>query len=53
MQWKAEYDAQTWATARLNQVSVVFSEDFRNGTTLEGVHFINPFTSEFLLGKWP
>jgi predicted nucleic acid-binding protein len=46
------YDAQIWATARLNQVPIVFSEDFRDGTTLEGVRFVNPFTSEFLLEKW-
>jgi predicted nucleic acid-binding protein len=52
MPWRAEYDAQIWATARLNQVPVVFSEDFRDGTTLEGVRFVNPFSSEFLLEKW-
>jgi predicted nucleic acid-binding protein len=46
------YDAQIWASARLNQVPVVFSEDFRDGTTLEGVHFVNPFTREFLIEKW-
>jgi predicted nucleic acid-binding protein len=26
------YDAQVWATACLNQVPVVFSEDFRDGS---------------------
>ncbi len=46
------YDAQVWATARLNQVPVVFSEDFREGSILEGVRFVNPFSSEFLLEKW-
>ena len=46
------YDAQVWATARLNQVPVVFSEDFRDGSILEGVRFVNPFSSEFLLDKW-
>jgi predicted nucleic acid-binding protein len=45
------YDAQVWAIARLNQVPVVFSEDFRDGSILEGVHFANPFSSEFLLEK--
>jgi predicted nucleic acid-binding protein len=46
------YDAQIWASARLNQVPVVFSEDFRDGTVLEGVRFVNPFASEFELGRW-
>ncbi len=46
------YDAQVWATARLNQVPVVFSEDFDDGSILEGVHFVNPFSSKFLLEKW-
>jgi predicted nucleic acid-binding protein len=46
------YDAQVWATARLNQLSVVFSEDFRDGSTLEGVRFVNPFSPKFLLEKW-
>jgi len=44
-------DAQ-WATARLNQVPVVFSEDFRSGSLLEGVRFVNPFLPEFLLEEW-
>ncbi len=46
------YDAQVWATARLNQVPVVFSEDFRDGSILEGVCFVNPFSPKFLLEKW-
>ncbi len=46
------YDAQVWATARLNQVPVVFSEDFRDGSILEGVRFLNPFSPKFLLEKW-
>jgi predicted nucleic acid-binding protein len=41
------YDAQIWAVARLNQVGVVFSEDFRDGQTLEGVRFVNPFSPNF------
>ena len=43
------YDAQIWATARLNQVPVVFSEDSRDRTTLEDVPFVNPFTPEILI----
>lgn len=46
------YDAQIWATARLNQIPIVFSEDFSSGATLEGVHFVNPFAPEFALEAW-
>lgn len=41
------WDAQIWATARLNQVSVVLSEDFADGRTLEGVRFRDPFARSF------
>lgn len=40
------FDAQIWATARLNQVPLVFSEDF-NQSILEGVRFVNPFDNAF------
>jgi predicted nucleic acid-binding protein len=40
------YDAQIWASARLNQVPVVFSEDFQDGLFLEGVKFVNPLTGD-------
>ena len=46
------YDAQIWATARLNQIPIIFSEDFNVGATLEGVQFINPFAPEFVLDNW-
>lgn len=46
------YDAQVWAAARLNQAPVIFSEDFNNGATVEGVRFVNPFTSDFVLENW-
>ena len=46
------YDAQIWATARLNQVPVIFSEDFTSGITLEGVRIINPFASDFVVEAW-
>ena len=36
------WDAQIWATARLNQIGVIYSEDFNTGSFLEGVQFINP-----------
>lgn len=37
------WDAQIWATAKSNQISVVYSEDFNVGAVIEGVQFINPF----------
>lgn len=46
------YDAQIWATARLNQVPIIFSEDFRGRSPLEGVRFVNPFSPDFLIEKW-
>ncbi len=46
------YAAQVWATARLNQVPVIFSEDYSSNTTLEGVCFVNPFASDFVLENW-
>ena len=48
----AYYNAQIWASARLNQVTVVFSEDFNDGQVLEGVRFVNPFSSKFQLEAW-
>lgn len=46
------WDAQIWATARLNQITVVFSEDFNVGATIEGVTFANPFADDFILADW-
>ncbi len=46
------YGAQVWATARLNQIPVVHSEGFSDGSILEGVRFVNPFSPEFSLEKW-
>lgn len=46
------YDAQIWACAHLNQIPLIFSEDFLNGQTLEGVRFVNPFLESFELEKW-
>ncbi len=48
----AYYDAQIWAAARLNQVSLIFSEDFSDGQVLEGVRFVNPFAAGFVLEDW-
>jgi len=46
------YDAQLWATAKLNQIPILLSEDFQDGATLEGVRFLNPFTNKFSLDDW-
>ncbi len=48
----AYYDAQLWATALLNQVPVIFSEDFADGSRLEGVRMVNPFSAKFVLADW-
>jgi len=39
------YDAQIWASAKLNQIPIVLSEDFSNGSRIEGVQFLNPFVT--------
>jgi hypothetical protein len=31
---------------------VVFSEDFSDGTVLEGVRFVNPFSEGFQIEMW-
>ena len=46
------YDAQIWACAFLNQIPVIFSEDFSDGQTLEGVRFVDPFAETFELEAW-
>ncbi len=48
----AYYDAQIWACARMNQVAIIFSEDFSDGQILEGVRFVNPFSSDFRIEAW-
>lgn len=46
------WDAQIWATARLNQIPVVFSEDFNPDSAVEGVRFVNPFVQVFMIQEW-
>lgn len=41
------WDAQVWASARLNQIDMILSEDFSDGRVIEGVVFRNPFLSGF------
>jgi len=46
------WDAQIWAAARLNQIPAVFSEDFSDGSVLEGIRFVNPFAEGFRIEEW-
>ena len=46
------FDSQIWAAARLNQVEIVFSEDFQDGQSIEGVRFVNPFSADFQLENY-
>ena len=46
------WDAQIWASARLNQIPIILSEDFNTGAVLEGVRFVNPFAEDFDLDAW-
>jgi len=39
------WDAQIWATARLNQITEIYSEDFNSGAIIESVLFTNPFAN--------
>jgi predicted nucleic acid-binding protein len=43
----AFWDAQVWATALLNQIPLVLSEDFKDGLTIEGIRFLNPLSQRF------
>jgi predicted nucleic acid-binding protein len=40
-------DAQIWASARLHQIPLIFTEDFNIGAVIEGVRFVNPFEEGF------
>ena len=46
------WDAQIWASARLNQIPIILSEDFDVGAIIEGVRFVNPFADDFDLDTW-
>jgi len=39
------WDSLIWATARMNQIPAILSEDFSHNSVIEGVRFINPFES--------
>ena len=46
------WDAQIWSSARMNQIPVVFSEDFGSRRIIEGVRFVNPFDGDFEVETW-
>jgi predicted nucleic acid-binding protein len=46
------YDAQIWATARLNQIPTIFTEDFEHARRGEGVQFLNPLLPTFDFTPW-
>ncbi len=46
------WDAQIWASARLNQIPIILSEDFNAGSVIEGVRFVDPFADDFDLDVW-
>ena len=41
------WDALIWAAAREAAATTVLTEDFTDGSTIEGVTFLNPFTESF------
>lgn len=45
------WDAQVWASARLNQVGLVLSEDFASNSQVEGVRFVNPLLPGFEISR--
>jgi len=48
----AYWDAQIWASAKLNQIPVIFTEDLASASVIEGVRFTNPFALDFMLEDW-
>jgi predicted nucleic acid-binding protein len=46
------WDALIWASARLNQIPIIFSEDFSSNVVFEGVRIVNPFAPDFQLADW-
>jgi predicted nucleic acid-binding protein len=41
------YDSLIWATAKLNQLTNILTEDGQHGRLIEGVRYWDPFDSEF------
>jgi predicted nucleic acid-binding protein len=49
----AYWDAQIWASARLHQIPLIFTEDINTGAVIEGVRFVSPFEEGFDWGMIP
>jgi predicted nucleic acid-binding protein len=47
----AYWDALIWATARLNGVPTILTEDQPSSSLIEGVRFINPLDQRFDLAR--
>jgi predicted nucleic acid-binding protein len=45
------WDALLWATALVNHVPYILSEDFQDGIKIEGVRILNPFTPKFDISR--
>ncbi len=45
------WDALIWATARLNGIPNVLTEDMPSASLIEGVRFVNPFDATFDLAR--
>jgi len=43
------WDAILRATAKLNQVPTILTEDFSDGRVVEGIRYMNPLTPSFSL----
>jgi predicted nucleic acid-binding protein len=42
LDWKLQVSAE----ARLNQIAVIVNEDLKDGASIEGVNFVNPFATK-------
>lgn len=45
------WDALVWATAKLNGITTVLTEDIQGSGSIDGVRFVNPFTPDFDLAS--
>ncbi len=43
------FDAHIWASARLNSIDTILSEDTQSQPTIEGVRYVDPFLPSFRL----
>ena len=45
------WDSLVWATALVNHIPTILSEDFNSGAVVDGVRFLNPFDQMFHLSS--